>query len=110
MHVNVQRIATTLAAAVLLCGTTFAVPAKASEAVSQNITVERVEGLSDDFMRGVDISSLADIEKAGGKFYGADGKEADLFQILKESYSFFLGNHSTYLWNFYIFLLAFCFC
>ena len=85
MHVNVQRIATTLAAAVLLCGTTFAVPAKASEAVSQNITVERVEGLSDDFMRGVDISALADIEANGGVYYDAQGRKADLFQILKAS-------------------------
>lgn len=63
----------------------FSSPSKASDAVSQNIIVEKVPGLSDDFMRGVDISSLSDIEKCGGKFFGADGKEADLFSILKEN-------------------------
>lgn len=39
--------------------------------------------LADDFAWGVDCSSLYEVEKAGGRFYGEDGKEADLFQILK---------------------------
>ena len=56
----------------------------AENAVKQNILVEPIKGLSDDFMKGVDISSLADIEKAGGKFYNANGEEADIFEILKE--------------------------
>ncbi|MBR1616197.1 MAG: hypothetical protein IJ673_12090 [Treponema sp.] len=34
-----------------------ALPSKQSEAVSQRIVVEEVEGLPDDFMRGVDISA-----------------------------------------------------
>lgn len=62
-----------------------ALPSKQSEAVSQRIVVEEVEGLPDDFMRGVDISALRDVETHGGKFYGHDGKQADIFQILKES-------------------------
>lgn len=40
--------------------------------------------LASDFAWGVDCSSLYDVEKAGGRFYGEDGKEADLFQILKQ--------------------------
>lgn len=63
----------------------FAAKAKESEAVSQKILVEKVDGLSDDFMRGVDVSMLYEIEKNGGKYYNARGEEADLFSILKES-------------------------
>lgn len=63
----------------------FALPAKQSEAVSQKITVEKVEGITDGFMCGVDISSLYDVETHGGKFYAPDGKEEDLFKILKNS-------------------------
>ena len=40
--------------------------------------------LSSDFAYGVDVSSLYDVEKAGGRFYGEDGKEEDLFVILKK--------------------------
>lgn len=40
--------------------------------------------LSSDFAFGVDCSSLYEVEKAGGRFYGEDGKEADLFKILKD--------------------------
>ncbi len=39
--------------------------------------------LSEDFAWGVDCSSLYDVEKAGGRFYDEEGKEADLFKILK---------------------------
>lgn len=68
-----------------LTGSVFAVKSKQSEAVSQKIVVEKVEGISDDFMRGVDISALYDVERNGGKYYGHDGKQADLFEILKTS-------------------------
>ena len=60
-------------------------PHSAADAVKQNIFVEPVEGLSEDFMRGVDISSLYEIEENGGKYYNAQGKEDDLFNILKEN-------------------------
>ena len=79
-----KKIGCALLAAV--AGTSLsALPSKQSEAVSQKIVVEEVEGLSDDFMRGVDISALRDVETHGGKFYGHDGKQADIFEILKES-------------------------
>ena len=64
----------------------FALPGtKASDAVKQKIVVEPVEGLSDDFMKGVDISMVDQIEKSGGKFYNARGEEEDIFQILKDN-------------------------
>ena len=69
----------------VFCNSLFAKTHSASDAVKQNIFVEPVEGLSDDFMRGVDISSLYEIEQNGGKYYNAQGKEDDLFNILKEN-------------------------
>lgn len=63
----------------------FASAHSAAEGVSQNILVEAVEGLSEDFMRGVDISSLYEIEANGGKYYNAQGQEEDLFKILADN-------------------------
>ncbi len=57
----------------------------AADGVKQNILVEEVANLSDDFMMGADISSLSDLEKHGAKFYNARGQEDDLFNILKEN-------------------------
>ena len=76
-----------LAGAVLsLCtAAVFAKASSASDAVKQQIVVEPIAGLSPDFMRGADVSMLAEIEKNGGKFYNAEGKEDDLFNILKEN-------------------------
>ena len=61
----------------------FATSAKGSEAVKQKIFVEKVDGLRDDFMKGVDISMIDQIERSGGKFYNDQGQEEDVFQILK---------------------------
>src|SRR5574344_2530879 len=63
----------------------FAKTGDSSIAVKQQIEVAPVAGLSADFMRGADVSMLAEIEKNGGKFYNAEGKEDDLFNILKEN-------------------------
>ncbi|WP_294429108.1 glycosyl hydrolase 53 family protein [uncultured Treponema sp.] len=62
----------------------FAVSGKASDAVKQKIVVEKVDGLRDDFMKGVDISMVDQIERTGGKFYNARGEEEDIFKILKD--------------------------
>ena len=58
---------------------------KAGEAVKQKIVVEKVDGLREDFMKGVDISMIDQIERSGGKFYNARGELADIFEILKEN-------------------------
>ncbi len=52
---------------------------------NDSITVSKIENLPDDFMMGVDISSLLSLEAAGRVFYGFDGKEQDIFKTLKES-------------------------
>ena len=49
------------------------------------INVEKIENLSDDFIMGVDISSLLSLEASGRVFYGYDGKCQDIFAILAES-------------------------
>lgn len=49
------------------------------------VTVNTVEGLRDDFVFGVDASTVAVVERSGGKFYNLEGKEQDVFQILKEN-------------------------
>lgn len=56
-----------------------------NQALEASISVEKIEGLPEDFIMGVDISSLLSLEASGRKFYGYDGAERDLFRILNES-------------------------
>ena len=49
------------------------------------IYVEPIEGLSEDFIKGVDISSVLAEEESGVVYYNEDGKEEDLFKILADS-------------------------
>ena len=79
-----KKFVIVLGALALTFSSAFAKANSAADGVKQNILVEPVNGLAHDFIRGVDISSLADIEKAGGKFYNDNGKEEDLFKILKD--------------------------
>jgi len=46
-----------------------------------DIWVQRIEGLDDDFMLGVDISSVLSLEESGVIFRDFDGNEADLFEL-----------------------------
>ena len=48
------------------------------------IFVEPVEGISDDFIRGMDASSVLVEEKSGVKYYNFEGEEQDVFQTLAE--------------------------
>ncbi len=47
--------------------------------------VEKVEGLPEDFIMGMDASSVIAEEDSGVKYYGFDGREQDVFQTLAES-------------------------
>ena len=47
--------------------------------------VKKVENLPDDFMLGMDISSVLSEEESGVKYYGFDGKEQDVFRTLAEN-------------------------
>jgi len=53
--------------------------------LSSEITVEKIDSLRDDFIFGMDVSSVLSLEKSGVKFYDYDKKQADIFKILSES-------------------------
>ena len=63
----------------------ISVQAEESTAIESDIYVQKVENLSDDFIMGVDVSSVISLEQSGVKFYGWDGQEQDIFATLKES-------------------------
>lgn len=52
--------------------------------VEADIHVKKVEGLSDDFINGVDISTIIALENSGVKFYNDQGVETDIFTTLKD--------------------------
>ncbi len=64
-----------------------AVPAPqfADSQVEADIFVEPVDAISDDFYRGVDISTILAQEASGVKYYDKDGNEADLFDLLADA-------------------------
>ena len=47
--------------------------------------VEKVDNLPDDFIMGVDASSVISEEESGVKYYGYDGSEQDVFKTLAEN-------------------------
>lgn len=51
---------------------------------SAGIYVEPIKGISDDFIRGMDASSVLVEEKSGVKYYNFEGEEQDVFQTLAE--------------------------
>ena len=62
----------------------FVLPAAAESAPSA-LWVKKVENLPDDFIFGMDISSVLAEEASGVKYYDFDGREADLFRILADN-------------------------
>ncbi|MDE7478571.1 MAG: glycosyl hydrolase 53 family protein, partial [Lachnospiraceae bacterium] len=48
------------------------------------IFVEPIEGISDNFIRGMDASSVLVEEKSGVKYYNFEGQEQDVFKTLAE--------------------------
>ncbi|GAB7127680.1 glycosyl hydrolase 53 family protein [Silvimonas sp. JCM 19000] len=58
-------------------------PALAATATADAIKVQTVPDLPADFIMGADVSTLAAVEQAGGKFYNAAGQPQDAIAILK---------------------------
>ena len=54
-------------------------------AVDAPINVEKVKGLSEDFIHGVDLSTHLSQLQSGVKYYDENGDERDLFDILEEA-------------------------
>lgn len=64
------------------------VKAEESTTVDQGIYVEKVNGLSEDFIKGVDVSSFIAQKNSGVTYYDFDGKEVDnqgFFDLLASS-------------------------
>lgn len=96
-----KKVTETLLAAVLILGLTAGCTKQDSEvsdtesstyqavmptaAEESDIYVEPIEGLSDDFIKGMDISSVIAEEESGVVYYNEDGEEEDLFQILADA-------------------------
>lgn len=59
--------------------------ADSNQSVEANIFVKKVDGLTDDFIKGVDISSIIALEQSGVKFYNELGNEQDIFTTLKDA-------------------------
>ncbi len=57
----------------------------ASQPVEADIFVEKVDGLSDDFIKGVDISSIISLEESGVTFKNEAGEKQDIFQTMNEA-------------------------
>lgn len=53
--------------------------------LASTLYVNKVENMPDDFILGMDASSVIAEEESGVKYYDYDGKEADVFKVLSES-------------------------
>lgn len=56
-----------------------------AQATDTDVNVEKIDGISDDFIRGMDASEVLSLENSGVTYYDYDGKEQDVFQTLAES-------------------------
>ena len=61
-----------------------AVPA-AAEGTASTLYVKKVDNLPDDFIFGMDVSSVLAEEASGVKYYDFDGNETDLFRLLADN-------------------------
>ena len=65
--------------------TALLLPVFAAGEAGSSLYVRRVENMPEDFILGMDISSVLAEEASGVKYRGFDGEEADLFRILADS-------------------------
>ncbi len=56
-----------------------------SQPVEADIFVEKVEGLDNEFIKGVDVSSIISLENSGVEFYNEAGDVQDIFTTMKEA-------------------------
>ena len=62
--------------------TTFDMPTGPEES---DIYVEPIDGISDDFIRGMDVSAVLSVENSGVRYYNFDGEEQDVFETLAQA-------------------------
>ena len=56
-----------------------------AESSSDTLYVKKVENLPEDFIFGMDVSSVLAEEASGVRYYDFDGREADLFRVLADN-------------------------
>jgi arabinogalactan endo-1,4-beta-galactosidase len=82
MNRTIARIAV---AAVACAGLFFTGCTKSSHSTPDyGVTVNAIPGLPSDFIKGADVSMLAQLEASGAKFYDESGKQEDALKILKD--------------------------
>ena len=67
------------------CGEKKYQPAFPTSEQEADIFVEKIDNLPEDFIKGMDISSVLAEEASGVKYYNEEGEEEDLFKILADS-------------------------
>lgn len=60
-------------------------PDEEEKPVEAEIYVEKIDNMTEGFIKGVDVSSVLANEKSGVKYYDTEGKEADIFQVLADA-------------------------
>ena len=74
----------TLVLAMLLCLSGAALAEETAEEACP-LYIRPIPGLAEDFIFGMDVSSVLSLEAAGVKYYDYDGTERDLFELLAEN-------------------------
>lgn len=77
-----RRLARLAAALLAVAGLLIQGSAAVAAPVESGISIDPVEGLSEDFIHGVDVSSVLALEESGVVFRDFDGQQADLFEVL----------------------------
>ena len=77
------RLPAVVLTALLLLAVLF--PAAHAEETQSTLYVKKVENLPEDFIFGMDVSSVLAEEASGVKYYDFDGNETDLFRILADN-------------------------
>ncbi|MBQ3416994.1 MAG: glycosyl hydrolase 53 family protein [Ruminococcus sp.] len=62
-----------------------AVCASAKQITAGDITIESIDFQREDFIRGMDVSSLISLENAGVKYFDEKGRETDLLKLLAQN-------------------------
>lgn len=83
--VSVLLMTTILAGSLAGCGSKSYEPELPTKAVEADIYVEPIEGLSEDFIKGMDISSIIAQEESGVVYYNENGEEQDIFKTLSDA-------------------------
>ena len=60
-------------------------PEESAETVESSLYVKKVEDMPEDFILGMDVSSLVAEEQSGVRYFDFDGEEKDLLEILAEN-------------------------